>query len=107
MPHCSTPGRDTIIIIDNRSIRHEEGYIISQKLDCNTNSNLKEVHVMIEQKSCELEILPSYSLDFNPIKNSFHIINTTLKGSHQLHGKGNFDDLVVKLRNTVNTRITL
>jgi transposase len=61
---------------------------------------------MIENKGCKLEFLPPYSPDFNPIEYSFSVIKSALRGSHQLNGKENFDELAEKVKNAVETKIT-
>jgi transposase len=61
---------------------------------------------MIENKGCKLEFLPPYSPDYNPIEYSFSVIKSALRGSHQLNGNENFDELAEKVKNAVETKIT-
>lgn len=57
-------------------------------------------------KGCKLEYLPPYSPDYNPIEYSFSVIKSALKGSHQLQGDEDFDEMEKKLREAVKSRIT-
>jgi transposase len=41
---------------------------------------------MIESKGCELEYLPPYSPDINPIEYSFSVIESVVKNQHQTRG---------------------
>ena len=51
----------------------------------------------------QLEYLPPYSSDYNPIEYSFSVIKKTLKGRYQLKGDENLDELATKVINIAQT----
>ena len=67
---------------------------------------------MIDEKGCKLEFLPPYSLDFNPIKYSFLVINRALRGSpeYRIRRTQNLQELANKVlevaREVVTPQIT-
>jgi transposase len=56
---------------------------------------------MIEEKGCKLEFLPRYSPDFNPIEQSFSVINSALETAHQLNESEDFDTLEKKFKEAI------
>src|ERR1700722_813684 len=58
------PGKNSILIMDNAKIHHDE-----------------EMVNLIERIGCKILFLPPYSPDYNPIKLAFSTIKTWIKGN--------------------------
>lgn len=96
LPECSPfPGPRSVLVLDNASI-HRNQVCFTKELDDILLIYVQALIDMCEEAGVQLEYLPPYSPDFNPIEQSFAQLKAWMRKHHAMAlSCGTFEDFLM------------